>query len=52
MTYFSDFETTEYYYNDEQLRKNILNEVEEMYVEPSFETVPHDLFDDPFLLEL
>jgi hypothetical protein len=44
MTYFSDFETTEYYYDDEQLRKTILRDAEDMYLETSLETVPEHLF--------
>ena len=51
MTYFSDFDSTEYYYNDEQLRKSILNQANDMYLEPSLETVPEDLFDYLHLLE-
>lgn len=51
MTYFSDFDSTEYYYHDEQLRKSILQETSEMYLEPSLETVPDDLFDDLSLLD-
>lgn len=49
MTYFSDFDTTEYYYNDYQLRENILRNAEDIYLEASHETVPEDLlseFDD------
>jgi hypothetical protein len=46
MTYFSDFDSTEYYYNDEQLRKTVLSEVEEMYLEPAEDNIPVDLFDD------
>ena len=51
MTYFSDFDSTEYYYHDEQLRKSILDQANDMYLEPSLETVPEDLFDDLSLLE-
>jgi len=54
MTYFSDFDSSEYYYNDEQLRKSILQEASEMYLEPSLETVPEHLFDDlllPYYIE-
>ncbi len=54
MTYFSDFESTEYYYNDEQLRKSILQQADDMYLEPSLETVPDDLFDEldlPYYIE-
>ena len=55
MTYFSDFDSTEYYYNDEQLRKSILNQANDMYLEPSLETVPDDLFDQldlPYYIEV
>ena len=55
MTYFSDFESTEYYYNDEQLRKSILQQADDMYLEPSYETVPEELFDDlelPYYMEI
>ena len=54
MTYFSDFDSTEYYYNDESLRKSILSQAEDAYLEPSLETVPEDLFDDlilPYFIE-
>lgn len=54
MTYFSDFDSTEYYYNDENLRKSILSQAEDIYLEPSLETVPDDLFDDldlPYFIE-
>jgi hypothetical protein len=46
MTYFSDFETTEYYYDDEQLRKTILRSAEDQYLSPSYETVPEALLID------
>jgi hypothetical protein len=46
MTYFSDFETTEYYYDDYSIRKSILRNAEDIYLETSLETVPEDLFDD------
>jgi hypothetical protein len=46
MTYFSDFETTEYYYDDYSVRKNILRNAEDQWMETSFETVPEDLLDD------
>jgi len=46
MTYFSDFETTEYYYDDYSVRKSILRDAEDIYLEDSIETVPLDLFDD------
>lgn len=46
MTYFSDFETTEYYYDDEQLRKTILREAEKRYLSASYETVPEALLMD------
>lgn len=51
MTYFSDFECTDHYYHDEQLRKSILNQADDMYIEDAFETVPDDLFDDLLMLE-
>jgi len=54
MTYFSDFDSTEYYYNDENLRKSILSQAEDIYLEPTLETVPEDLFDDlllPYFIE-
>lgn len=51
MTYFSDFDTTEYYYNDENLRKSILTQAEDMYLEPTYETVPDDLLADLDLLQ-
>lgn len=40
MTYFSDFETTEYCYGDEQLRKTMLRNAENQHLSPSYETVP------------
>ncbi len=46
MTYFSDFDYSDYYMNDEVIRKTILREAEDMYLEASVETVPEDLFDD------
>lgn len=39
MTYFSDYESTDYY-NDEQLRKTTLREAENRYMVVSYETVP------------
>ncbi len=47
MTYFSDFDYSDQYLNDETIRKNILREAEDMYIETSYETVPEDLFEDP-----
>jgi hypothetical protein len=46
MTYFSDFETTEYLYDDEQLRHYALRDVEDQYLSPSYETVPEALLED------
>jgi hypothetical protein len=46
MTYFSDFETTEYLYDDEQLRQSILRDAEDKYLSPSYETVPEALLMD------
>jgi hypothetical protein len=46
MTYFSDFETTEYCYDDEQLRKTILRAAEKQNPKPSYETVPQDWLAD------
>ena len=43
---FSDFETTEYCYDDEQLRKTILRNAEDQYLSPSYETVPQDWLED------
>lgn len=51
MTYFSDFETTEYYYDDYSMRKSILRDAEDIYLEDSYETVPEDLLDDLSELE-
>jgi hypothetical protein len=45
MTYFSDFETTEYYYDDYSIRKDILRNAEDMWLEDSLETVPTDLLE-------
>jgi hypothetical protein len=46
MTYFSDFDTTEYMYDDYSMRKSILQSAEHIYLEDSYETVPEDLLDD------
>jgi hypothetical protein len=46
MTYFSDFDTTEYYYDDYTVRQNILRNAEDIYLEDSYETVPEDLLED------
>jgi hypothetical protein len=46
MTYFSDFDTTEYYYDDYNVRKSILRNVEDIYLEDSHETVPMDLIEE------
>jgi hypothetical protein len=46
MTYFSDFDTTEYMYDDYSMRKSILRNAEDIYLADSYETVPEDLFDD------
>jgi hypothetical protein len=46
MTYFSDFETTEYYYDDEDLRKEAFRQLDNMYLNPSYETVPEALLQD------
>lgn len=46
MTYFSDFETTEYLYDDKQLRHYALRELENQYLSPDYETVPEALLED------
>jgi hypothetical protein len=46
MTYFSDFEPTEYMYDDYSIRKSIIRSAEDQWLETSLETVPEDLFDD------
>ena len=46
MTYFSDFDSTEYLFNDYNVRQSTLRSVEDIYLEDSIETVPEDLFDD------
>jgi hypothetical protein len=46
MTYFSDFETTEYMYDDYNSRQNILRDVEENYEWDSSESVPMDLIEE------
>lgn len=51
MTYFSDFDTTEYMYEDYSVRKSILRSAEDQWMETSLETVPEDLFDDLTPLE-
>lgn len=43
MTYFSDYESTDYCYDDEQLRKTTLREAENRYTVVSYETVPECL---------
>ena len=43
---FSDFETTEYCYDDEQLLKTILRAAENQSPKPSYETVPQDWLAD------
>lgn len=54
MTYFSDFEPTDYYYSDEQLRKDALRQVDDIYLEPFVEDLPESIFDNldlPFFIE-
>ncbi len=54
MTYFSDFDTSEYYYNDETLRKSVLSFAEDVYLEPVVESLPNDIFDEvdlPYFIE-
>ena len=46
MTYFSDFETTEYYYEDEDLRRQAFRQLNDMYLNPVYETVPEALLLD------
>jgi|LakMenEpi03Aug12_release.lakeMendotaPanAssembly.Ray.scaffolds.fasta_scaffold14405_32 hypothetical protein len=47
MTYFSDFDTTEYFYDDEQLRRNAIRSFENKFLAPaSYETVPEALLMD------
>ncbi len=46
MTYFSDFDTTEYMYDDYSMRKSILRDAEDIYLEDSYETVPAELLDE------
>jgi hypothetical protein len=45
MTYFSDFETTEYMYDDYNARQSILKDVEGISLHDSTETVPEDLLE-------
>lgn len=46
MTYFSDFDTTEYYYDDENLRKQAFRQLDGMYLNPDYETVPEALLQE------
>lgn len=46
MTYFSDFDTTEYYYNDETLRREAFRHLDDMFMNPHYETVPEALLLD------
>lgn len=46
MTYFSDFDSTEYYYDDEGLRKEAFRHLDDMYLNPEYETVPEALLQD------
>lgn len=45
MTYFSDFDTTEYLYDDYNIRQHILRDAEDIYLVDSYETVPEDLLE-------
>jgi hypothetical protein len=45
MTYFSDFETTEYMYEDYNVRQSILKDVEGISLCDSIETVSEDLLE-------
>lgn len=45
MTYFSDFDYDDHYFDDETMRKRILRDAEDMYLEDSFESVPDDLIE-------
>lgn len=54
MTYSSDIPINDYYYDDEQLRKSLFEQISDMYLEPSTEELPPDLFDDidlPYFIE-
>ena len=46
MTYFSDFEPNEYMYDDAMLRRDSIRSIEDMYMCPSYETVPEALLMD------
>jgi hypothetical protein len=46
MTYFSDFETTEYMYEDYNVRQTILRSYEGITLWDSMESVPEDLLEE------
>ena len=46
MTYFSDFEPNEYLYDDVMLRRDSIRSIEDMYMCPTYETVPEALLID------
>jgi hypothetical protein len=46
MTYFSDFEPSEYLYDDAMLRRDSIRSIENMYMCASYETVPEALLND------
>lgn len=43
MTYFSDFDYQDDYFNNESLRKSILHQADELYEEPPTEFLPEDI---------
>jgi|LakMenEpi03Aug12_release.lakeMendotaPanAssembly.Ray.scaffolds.fasta_scaffold3330460_1 hypothetical protein len=45
MTYFSDFEHVDYL-DDYNARQNILQDIENVYLKDTIETVPNDLLDE------
>jgi len=46
MTYFSDFEASEHMYDDAMLRRDTIRGIEDMYMCPTYETVPEALLND------
>jgi hypothetical protein len=46
MTYFSDFETTEYMYEDYNARQTILRDYEGITLRDGTESVPDDLLEE------
>jgi hypothetical protein len=46
MTYFSDFETTEYMYDDYNARQTILKSCESVTLRDGTESVPDDLLEE------